>query len=64
MVFRRKLNKTARLEALPCGRTKLTVQAVFQSIADRDGMLQSGMERGVNDSHERPDELFAKGLVN
>ena len=64
LVFRQKLNKTARFEALPGGRTKLTVQSVLQSVADRDSMLQSGMERGVNDSHERLDELFAKGLVN
>lgn len=55
--------ETARLEALPGGRTKLIVQSVFQSVADRDGMLQSGMEHGVNDSHERLDELFAKGAV-
>lgn len=56
--------ETARFEALSGGRTKLTVQSVFQSVADRDGMLQAGMERGVNESHERLDELFAKGLVN
>jgi len=55
--------ETALLEAMPGGRTKLTLQSVFQSVADRDGMLQSGMERGVNDSHERLDELFAKGAV-
>ena len=55
--------ETARLEALPGGRTRVTVQSVFQSVADRDGMLQSGMEHGVNDSHERLDELFAKGAV-
>jgi uncharacterized protein YndB with AHSA1/START domain len=55
--------ETARFEALPGGRTKLTTQTVFQSVADRDGMLQSGMERGVNDSHERLDELFEKGLI-
>jgi uncharacterized protein YndB with AHSA1/START domain len=52
--------ETAKFEALPGNRTKLTVQSVFQSVADRDGMLQAGMERGVNDSHERLDELFAK----
>ncbi len=48
------------MESLPGGRTKLMSQSVFQSIADRDGMLQSGMERGVNDSYERLDELLAK----
>jgi uncharacterized protein YndB with AHSA1/START domain len=52
--------ETARFEALPGGRTKLTTQSVFQSVADRDGMLQAGMERGVNDSHDRLDEIFAK----
>ena len=51
--------ETARLEEIPGGRTKLTVQSVFQSVADRDGMLQSGMESGVNDSYERLDELLA-----
>jgi hypothetical protein len=35
-------------------------KAVFQSVADRDGMLQSGMEKGVNDSHDWLDELLAK----
>ena len=55
--------KTARFEVLPNERTRLTIQAVFQSVADRDGMIQSGMERGVNDGYERLDELLAKQLV-
>jgi L-lysine 2,3-aminomutase len=29
-------------------------------VEDRDGMLQSGMEEGVNDSYERLDELLEK----
>lgn len=52
--------ETARFEELPGGKTKLTMQSVFQSVADRDGMLQSGMEEGVNDSYERLDELLEK----
>ena len=52
--------QTVRFESLPGGRTKLTSQSVFQSVADRDGMLQSGMERGVIDSYDRLDELLAK----
>jgi uncharacterized protein YndB with AHSA1/START domain len=32
--------ETARFEEIPDGRTRLTVQSVFQSVADRDGMLQ------------------------
>ncbi len=50
--------QTARFEELPGNRTKLTSQSVFQSVADRDGMLQSGMEEGVNDSYDRLDELL------
>ena len=41
-------------------RTKLIAQSVFQSVADRDGMMQSGMEEGVNDSYDRLDELLRK----
>ena len=55
--------ETTRFEALPGNRTKVTVQSVFQSVTDRDGMLQSGMERGVNDSHWRLDELFEAGEI-
>ncbi len=51
---------TARFEALPGNRTRLTSRAVFQSAADRDAALQSGMETGVNEGHERLDELLAK----
>jgi uncharacterized protein YndB with AHSA1/START domain len=51
---------TARFEALPGDRTKLTTQSVFLSVADRDGMVQSGMERGVNEGYERLDELLEK----
>jgi uncharacterized protein YndB with AHSA1/START domain len=39
--------------------TVLRQNAVFQSVEDRDGHLQSGMEHGVNDSMERLDELVA-----
>src|SRR5574337_738090 len=48
------------LEELPGNRTRITIHTVFQSVADRDGMIQSGMERGVNDGYERLDELFEK----
>jgi uncharacterized protein YndB with AHSA1/START domain len=42
------------------GKTLLHQNAVFQSVEDRGGMMQSDMETGVNDSMERLDELFAK----
>ncbi len=48
-----------KFEELPGGRTKLTTQDVFMSVADRDGMVQSGMEEGVNDSYDRLEELLA-----
>ena len=55
--------ETMRFEALPGGRAKLIGQSVFQSVADRDAMIRSGMERGINEGHERLDELLAKGLA-
>ena len=51
---------TMRLEELPGGRTRATIQSVYQSVSDRDGMVQSGMEHGVNEGYERLDELLAK----
>src|SRR6267142_42480 len=49
--------ETLRLETLPDDRTKLTGQSIFQSVADRDGMIRSGMERGVNEGYERLADL-------
>ena len=51
--------ETMRFEALPGGRTRLVGQSVFQSVADRDGMIQSGMEGGLNESFDRLEELIA-----
>jgi uncharacterized protein YndB with AHSA1/START domain len=42
------------------GGTKVTTISVFQSIEDRDGMLQSGMEDGGDQTMERLEELLAK----
>lgn len=52
--------ETAKFDVLPDNRTKVTSQSVFQSVEDRDGMMQSGMEEGVNDSYDRLDELLEK----
>lgn len=51
---------TMRLEELPGDRTRVTIQSVYQSVEDRDGMIQSGMERGVTEGYERLDELLEK----
>ena len=47
-------------EELPNGRSRLVHQSVFFSVADRDGMVQSGMERGVTEGYEKLDELLSK----
>jgi uncharacterized protein YndB with AHSA1/START domain len=42
------------------GKTRLTSRSVFQSVEDRDGMLQEGMEEGVIETMDR----FAGLLAN
>jgi uncharacterized protein YndB with AHSA1/START domain len=49
---------TMRLDKLPGDRTKITIQSIFQSVSDRDGMVQAGMEHGVNEGYERLDEIL------
>jgi uncharacterized protein YndB with AHSA1/START domain len=51
--------ETAVFEELPNNRTRVTSQSVFKSVEDRDGMVASGMERGVNEGYERLDEILA-----
>lgn len=53
------LLETARFEALPDGKTKMTAVSVFQSVEDRDGMVSAGMESGARESDERFEELLA-----
>lgn len=50
--------ETATLEELPGNRTRVTIHSVYQSVADRDGMVQSGMEKGVREGYERLDEIL------
>ncbi len=42
------------------GRTTVRTHSVFQSVADRDAMVQSGMEDGTNEGFDRLDELLAR----
>lgn len=42
------------------GRTLARTVSSFQSVEDRDGMVESGMEHGVRDSDERLAELLAE----
>jgi uncharacterized protein YndB with AHSA1/START domain len=42
------------------GRTLVRTISSFQSVEDRDGMVASGMERGVRESDERMAELLSR----
>jgi uncharacterized protein YndB with AHSA1/START domain len=42
------------------GRTTLRIHAVYQSVEDRDGLIASGMEGGMNEGYARLDELIAR----
>ncbi|MGE3467270.1 MAG: SRPBCC family protein [Pyrinomonadaceae bacterium] len=50
---------TTKFEDLGGGRSRLVHQSVFQSVEDRDGMIQSGMERGVTQGYDKLDMLLA-----
>ena len=45
-------------EELPNNRSRVVHQSVFFSVQDRDGMVQSGMERGVAEGYEKLDVLL------
>ncbi|MGA7705577.1 MAG: SRPBCC family protein [Solirubrobacteraceae bacterium] len=40
--------------------TKVTVASLFHTTEERDGMLASGMEKGMSESHDRLEELLAE----
>jgi uncharacterized protein YndB with AHSA1/START domain len=44
--------------------TKVTTVSIFHTPEERDGMLASGMERGMNETYARLDELLASGKVD
>jgi len=52
--------ETALFEELPNGRTLLKIQSVFKSVADRDGMISSGMEGGMNEGFVKLEKLLSK----
>jgi uncharacterized protein YndB with AHSA1/START domain len=51
--------QTATFEPLG-NKTRLVAHMVFQSLADRDGMVASGMQEGADESMERLAELLAR----
>ena len=54
--------ETAMFEALPDNKTMLTLHSVFQSVEDRDGMVQSGMESGITQGFSKLDGLL-QGVI-
>jgi uncharacterized protein YndB with AHSA1/START domain len=50
---------TMTLEDLGDGRTKVVVTTLFHTTQERDGMLRSGMEHGLNQSYAALDTVLA-----
>ena len=53
---------TITFEDLGDGRTKLVTTSLFHTGEERDGMLESGMEGGLNESYAALDRLLAASL--
>jgi uncharacterized protein YndB with AHSA1/START domain len=45
------------------GWTKVTIKTKFQSVSDRDAMLKSGMEKGMNEGWEKLEKLVEKDAM-
>jgi hypothetical protein len=43
---------------MPGDKTMLTIHSVFQSVEDRDGMVQSGMESGITQGFAKLDGIL------
>lgn len=54
------LVNTVEFQDLGDGRTKVVSTSLFHSTAERDGMLKSGMEQGMNESYAALDRLLAE----
>lgn len=48
------------IEDIGAGRSRIRGHSVFQSVADRDGMIENGMSDGVEEGYDRLDELMAR----
>jgi uncharacterized protein YndB with AHSA1/START domain len=51
--------ETITLEDLGGDRTKVVTLSLFHTTEERDGMLQAGMEQGMNESYAALDRLLA-----
>jgi len=52
--------ETATFEDLGDGRTKVVNTSLFHTTEERDGMLHSGMEQGLNESYTALDQVLSK----
>jgi uncharacterized protein YndB with AHSA1/START domain len=52
--------ESVSLEQLADGRTRVVTTSLFHTREERDGMLHSGMEHGLKQSHAALDALLAK----
>ena len=52
--------ETVTFEDLGDGRTMVITTSLFHAAEERDGMLQSGMEGGLNESYAALDRLLAR----
>ena len=74
----RKITRTFEMEGTPfpvqleflefdilgANRSKLSMQIVYKSVADRDQMLQLPFAVGINMAHNRLEEVASKGFIN
>jgi uncharacterized protein YndB with AHSA1/START domain len=51
---------TTTFEDLGDGRTKVVTDSIFHTTEERDGMLESGMQKGLDQSYAALDRLLAK----
>jgi uncharacterized protein YndB with AHSA1/START domain len=51
--------QTTRFEAIGMNQTKVTKQLVFQSVQDRDAMVEFGVEHGTSESFQKLDEVLS-----
>lgn len=52
--------ESIRFEELPGGRTRLTGHAVYPTLEARDGMVSSGMDKGLREGYEQLDEVLGE----
>ena len=52
--------ESATFEDLGSGRTRMRATSLFFTQEDRDGMVASGMEKGMNESYAALDRLLAR----